>query len=352
MQQKTTREQQIRKILIQSDDLSSSDIHKRLLDDFQSTDSLVTVKREVSQMLEKNVITASGEARARTYRITPFGALFTDIDAREYCALQADDRHGRASFNEDLFPAFPKEIFTTSEMKTLEGATLHYHEQTNAATETTARKELERLVIELSWKSSKIEGNTYTLLDTEKLIKDKKEAVGHDPAEATMILNHKDAFHYVREAKAKFKNLKRRDIEDVHSILIKDLGVATGLRKGPVGVLGSKYRPLDVVYQIEEAFDELIDATERARSPYAKALIVVLGISYLQPFEDGNKRTARLVADAVLMAYDLAPLSYRSVDEEAYREAMLTFYELNTLVPFKSIFLEQYLFAAKNYATK
>ncbi len=85
------------------------------------------------------------------------------------------------------------------------------------------------------------------------------------------------------------------------------------------------------------------------KSPYAKALLTLLGISYIQPFEDGNKRTARLMANAILLAHSCAPLSYRSVDENDYREAMLVFYELNSIMPFKKIFIDQYMFAAENY---
>ncbi|KKS33333.1 MAG: Fic protein, partial [Parcubacteria group bacterium GW2011_GWC2_42_12] len=83
-----------------------------------------------------------------------------------------------------------------------------------------------------------------------------------------------------------------------------------------------------------------------------KALIAILGLSYIQPFEDGNKRTSRLLANAILLAYDRAPLSYRSVDENDYREAVLVFYELNSLMLFKKIFVSQCEFAAKNYAVK
>ena len=88
------------------------------------------------------------------------------------------------------------------------------------------------------------------------------------------------------------------------------------------------------------------------QTPYAKALIALIGISYIQPFEDGNKRTARLMANAVLLAHKLAPLSYRSVEENEFREAMLVFYEINSIIPMKRIFIEQYNFAARNYAVK
>jgi Fic family protein len=165
-----------------------------------------------------------------------------------------------------------------------------------------------------------------------------------------MILNHKEAFIFAREHSAQFTNLSRTNLEALHAILVKDLQVGQGLRQKPVGVVGSKYRPLDNIHQITEAVEALCLAVNRADSAYDQALLALLGISYIQPFEDGNKRTSRLMANALLISAGLAPLSYRSMDENAYREALLTFYELNSLIPFKKIFISQYDFAARNYA--
>ncbi|MDO8575634.1 MAG: Fic family protein, partial [bacterium] len=98
--------------------------------------------------------------------------------------------------------------------------------------------------------------------------------------------------------------------------------------------------------------ESLIQNINKVANPYLKALMAVIGISYIQPFEDGNKRTSRLIANAILLAHGLAPLSYRSVDENVYREAVLVFYELNSITDFKKIFIEQYDFAARNYSVK
>lgn len=125
-----------------------------------------------------------------------------------------------------------------------------------------------------------------------------------------------------------------------------------GLRRSPVGVTGSRYQPLDNIHQITDAIQALTKAVARMKKPYAKALLALAGISYIQSFDDGNKRTSRLMASALLLAHGCAPLSYRSVNEDAYREAMLVFYELNSLAPFKKIFIEQYDFAARNYAVR
>ena len=343
--------QNILGIFIGKNDLASSDIYADLKKHGLDI-SLVTVKRLLGQMAKDGVLEISGAGRSVKYNIGSRGRLFTNIDAATYCAIDPDKRYGQKNYNFELFAAFPAELFTNEEKNIVETATATYHSRVSDSSATIQEKELERFVIELSWKSSKIEGNTYTLLDTEKLISQGIEAPGHDKREAIMILNHKNAFKFVHENSAIFKNLTRAGLEEIHKILVSGLNVNLGFRKKPVGVTGSIYRPLDNPHQIAEAVEALGHAVSRAANAYTKAFIALIGISYVQPFEDGNKRTARLVANAILLAYGLAPLSYRSVDEKTYRETTLVFYELNSLVAFKKIFIEQYDFAARNYAVK
>ena len=345
------KHQKILGLFLQNNLLSSSKVHDRLSKEGEET-SLVTIKRELSRMATSGLLTASGRGRSRAYSASVLGRVLSNVDANAYNTAEPDKRYGLANFNFDLLSSFPPEIFTSAELAALEHATGEYRRRTADLPHAIEKKELERLIIELSWKSSKIEGNTYTLLDTEKLILEHKEAPGHDKKEARMILNHKEAFEFVHNNKKEFLTLTRANLEQLHSIIVKDLSVGTGLRQKPVGVIGSKYRPLDNIYQIKEAVEALAAAISRANTPYAKALLSLIGISYVQPFEDGNKRTARIMTNALLLARDCAPLSYRSVEEKDYREATLVFYELNSIVPFKKIFIEQYIFAAQNYAVK
>lgn len=347
----SSREQKIVSTLLEHDSARSSDIHKMLVERGEDV-SLVTVKRALADMTTQGVLLASGSGRSSSYRVSMLGRIFADIDARAYCAIEPDRRYGQKRYNQDLFAGIPDTIFSPIELQKLEDATTEYARRTTDVPPAIEKRELERLVIELSWKSSKIEGNTYTLLDTEKLILENKEAPGHSHSEARMILNHKDAFNFVRENTAFFRTLSRAHIEELHAILIKDLNVGEGLRERVVGIVGSLYQPLDNLHQVREGLEALIEAIARVQTPYAKALVALLGISYLQPFEDGNKRTARLLANAILLAYACAPLSYRSVEENEYREAMLVFYEINSIVPSKKIFIEQYDFAARNYTVK
>jgi Fic family protein len=345
------KEQKYLRIFLSGETFKSSDLYARFLAEHEKI-SLVTVKRALSELVDLGLVAMTGSGPSTAYAIAPLGRIFTDIDATSYCAAEPDRRFGLRRYEPDLFGSIPKDVFSGDETAALESATDEYRERSTGLSPTLAKKELERLIIELSWKSSRIEGNTYTLLDTEKLILENREAAGHDPNEARMILNHKDAFTFVRENVQEFKTITRANLEELHAILIGGLGVGAGLRLKPVGVVGSVYQPLDNGHQIREGLEALSAAVSRAESSYTKALLTLLGISYLQPFEDGNKRTARLAANAVLLAYGRAPLSYRSVDENEYREAMLVFYELNSVVPFKRIFVSQYDFAAKNYAVR
>ncbi|MFA5248490.1 MAG: Fic family protein [Patescibacteria group bacterium] len=340
--------QKIINIFLEKGEMQSSEVHQELIK--KGDTSLVTVKRILSKMTDEGILIIIGSGRSTSYEISLVGRIFADIDIKKFSSTDPDKRYGLNTFNFDILSAIPSDIFTDDEINKLNVATVEYGKKIKDLPPEIEKKELERLVIELSWKSSKIEGNTYSLLDTEKLILENKEAVGHSREEAQMILNHKDAFNYIRENTAQFKNLTRKNLEELHAIIVKDLNVKLGLRLKPVGITGSIYHPLDNVHQITDAVEQLSATISRMNTPYAKAMIALLGISYIQPFNDGNKRTSRLMANALLLAHDCSALSYRSVDEDDYRSAILAFYELNSIMPLKQIFINQYLFAANNYA--
>ena len=345
------RQQKIILFLIEKGDARSSAVYDALKKSGEDV-SLVTIKRELAELTRRGALLTTGAGRSVAYAGGTPGRVFADIDARGDWAIEPDKRYGMKRYNFPLFTEMPADLFSDAEQKILESATARYIQKIENIPPAIQKKELERLIIELSWKSSRIEGNTYTLLDTERLIVENREAPGHDHAEAQMIINHKNAFLFIREHAAEFRTLTRANLERLHAIVVNGLSVGTGLRGKPVGVVGSAYRPLDNLYQLQEGVDALSSALSRMPAPYAKSMIALLGISYLQPFEDGNKRTARLAANAVLLAHGYAPLSYRSVEENEYREAMLVFYEINSIIPFKKIFLTQYLFAAEQYAIK
>jgi Fic family protein len=210
-------------------------------------------------------------------------------------------------------------------------------------------KEMERLAIDLSWKSSQIEGNTYSLLETERLLKEKETAAGKTKEEAIMLLNHKDAIDFILENKDYLHILTVSKIEDIHAILTKELNVDRNLRNRRVGITGTNYRPLDNEFQILEALRDTCELINQKESVFEKALLALVLISYIQPFMDGNKRTARIVSNAILMANGYCPLSFRTVDSLDYKKAMLLFYEQNNISTFKGIFVSQFEFAVSTY---
>ncbi|HPS21373.1 MAG TPA: Fic family protein [Candidatus Paceibacterota bacterium] len=316
--------------------------------------SLVTIKRDLDYLVSFDYLERIGKGRATVYQKTMQGILLSPVDVAKYMAEEPDVRNGRSDFNFSLFEKFPIDVFSDEEKMDLKTATIKYRERVKNISSVVQTKELERFVIELSWKSSKIEGNTYTLLDTERLIREGVPAEGHSKNEAKMILNHKKAFSFIMNnfGSLRTNGINQKFTEKVHELLVEGLGVNSGVRKGLVGIIGTKYKPLDNKYQIDEALSSLYEKVKKMKDPYNRALAMLVGISYIQPFEDGNKRTARLLCNAMLLVENCVPLSYRSIDENIYREAILVFYEKNSVIPMKKIFIEQYLFSADNYLVK
>lgn len=235
----------------------------------------------------------------------------------------------------------------------MSSATLNFQEKTKASTPSIHKKELERFIIELAWKSSKIEGNTYSILDTERLIRDGIAAEGKTAEEAKMILNHKAVFLFILEKKDYFQQkITLQLLEELNATLVNGLDIERGLRFAPVGITGTNYLPLDNSFQIKEATISFVNLLNSRKSIFEKSLLAQALLPYIQPFNDGNKRTSRLLANAVLVAHNAAPLSYRNVDEISYKEAVLIFYELSNIFALKQIFIGQYIFAAGNYNLK
>ena len=236
-------------LFLKNERFSSSEVHEELIKNGHDI-SLVTVKRELAELKLREFLNSSGAGRSVTYSISSVGRLFADVNAHEYSSIEPDKRFGLRSYNFDLLQSIPDEVFFDAEIGELDKSTLVYKKNIQSISKTLEEKELERFVIELSWKSSKIEGNTYTLLDTEKLLNKGIEAPGHNKEEANMILNHKNAFKLIRENAESFRTLHISKIEEIHKILVKDLNVNYGLREKPVGITGSIYRPLDNSHQI------------------------------------------------------------------------------------------------------
>ena len=341
------RQENILNLLEQEGSLGISKILPALKLIFKDV-SKVTINRDIKNLISLGYIKSTGLARATNYRLSTHYNLISPIDVEKYFKTETDKRNIKEKFNFDIFSLL-KNIFTEQEKSRLHGLNKIYQKNIKIIPANLQKQEFARLIIELSWKSSQIEGNTYSLLETEALIKGREEAKGHKKEEAVMILNHKEALDYISNNRAIFTKISVSKIEDIHYLLTKNLGITRNLRKTAVGIIGTKYRPLDNNYQIKEALEKACELINKESDPFSRAVILSILIAYIQPFEDGNKRTSRLIANAILLAYGICPLSYRNVNEAEYKKAVVLFYEQNNMSYFKQLFIEQFKFAVENY---
>jgi Fic family protein len=340
-------EQSIIDFLIKSQGVSSKEIHEAM----PSSVSYSTTKRILTKLTSQNFVSTKGQRKATKYYISKAYEVLASVDLEKYYQSEVDERKIKTQFSFDLIREVLSEIalFSTEESEKLESLQAQFTKNIQELSESSFKKEFERLAIDLSWKSSQIEGNTYSLLETERLLREKQTAAGKTKDEAVMLLNHKETLDFILENPDYLIPLSLSKIEDIHSILIKELGVDKNLRKRRVGISGTNYTPLDNEFQIKEAVVSMCDLINSKENVFEKSLLAVLLISYIQPFMDGNKRTARILSNAILINYRYCPISFRTVDSIEYKKAMLLFYEQNNISRFKEIFISQYQFAVENY---
>jgi Fic family protein len=298
--------------------------------------------------MKMNLVASAGRGKGLKYSLTPAYQLIHPINVDEYFSLE--NRKIRDRFNFELMESIEGVgLFTDDEMQELQSLQRQYELNISKLSSSAYQMEIERLSIDLSWKSSQIEGNTYSLLDTELLLKEQQTAKGKTVEEATMLLNHKKAIDFLVQNPDFFEALKIRDIEDVHSMLVEKLDVPRNLRKELVRIGGTDYLPLDNEHQIRESVQDACRVINSKKNVFEKALLALVLLSYIQAFMDGNKRVARIVANGILMTNKHCPISFRTVDSGDYKKAMLVFYEQNNLSAFKQIFMEQFKFAVGEY---
>lgn len=322
-----------------------------ITDGMENPPSSATMKRLLTEAIAAGNIIVEGRGKGTRYRLTPQAHICMPLNLDTYYIKDQDEREVQTAFNFDLInemlPAV--RLFTADELRRLDEAQALFRQHMTEMSETEYRKEMERLGIDLSWKSSQIEGNTYSLLETERLLKEKLTADGKTKEEATMLLNHKDALDFILDVPDYLKDLSVHRIEEIHAILTKELGVDHGIRHRRVGITGTNYAPLDNEFQIREALEDTVRLINSKENIFDKALLALVLLSYIQAFTDGNKRTARIVSNGILIANGYCPISFRTVDSVDYKKAMLMFYEQNNIAAFKNIFIDQFLFAVKTY---
>jgi len=218
---------------------------------------------------------------------------------------------------------------------------------------TYVRKIFNRLLIDLSWNSSRLEGNTYSLLQTERLLEVGASADGKDMREAQMILNHKGAIELLAEP-SNDTGFNRYTILNLHALLSENLlpdPQASGrIREIAVGVGRTSYHPLEVPQMINDCFDLMLEKATAIQDPFEQAFFIMVHLPYLQPFEDVNKRVSRLAANIPLIRENLCPLSFVDVPQRAYIDGMLAVYELNRIEFLRDVFVWAYKRSCARYS--
>ena len=314
--------------------------------------SVATLKRYLQSLVASDSIVPMGANKNRRYRISLAYEIRRPISIDEYFEKDIDARGViKNSFNQSLLnETLPQiSLFTLNELTSLQTLQEIFQTRVTQLTQSEYHNEMERLAVDLSWKSSQIEGNTYTLLESERLLLNKETAGGKTKDEAVMLLNHKAALDFIIAHPDYVSPLTVSGIEDIHKILIDGLDVSKNIRNRGVGISGTNYRPLDNEFQIKEALASMCELINTKQNAFEKALLSLALISYIQPFADGNKRTGRIIANALLFQHGCCPISFRKVNSLDYKQALLIFYEQNCITPFKKLFMEQFEYAVNNY---
>ena len=320
--------------------------------------------RRISILIESNRIRATGAFKGRVY--WPLALpVSDDQDVEEsVIPLSVAGREIRSYVSQPIQRREPigyRRDFLLSYLNTgpyLDDTTRkHLHQigraqQENVPAGTMARQVMGRVLIDLSWASSYLEGNTYSLLETERLISFGQAADGKDALETQMILNHKQAIEFLVESADEI-GFNRYSLLNLHAILSDNLlpnPEACGrLRQIAVGIGGSVYSPLSTPQLLDEYFQIALDTAAAINDPFEQSFFALVHLSYLQPFEDVNKRVARLAANIPLVKHNLCPLSFIDVPKKSYVEGILGVYEQNRIELLRDIFVWGYERSAKRY---
>ena len=319
-----------------------------------------TLQRRLAELVAAGRLRALGLARQRRYQVAPVSDARPEELNASPAGQEVRDLVRRPQIQRTpvgYVPAF-LENYRPNQDSYLDRATrTRLHERGRAPggerpAGTYARQILSRLLVDLSWASSRLEGNTYTRLDTQNLIELGRRAPGKDQRETQMILNHKAAIEMLVEGVDEVR-FDRYTICNLHALLADNLLVdpsaAGRLRKIEVGISGTVYQPLAIPQQLEELFDQLLAKASAIEDPFEQAFFVMVHVPYLQPFEDVDKRVSRLAANIPFIKHNLAPLSFVDVPERDYIDGLLGVYELQRVALARDVFVWAYERSCQRY---
>lgn len=345
-----------------------------------------TLQRRLDQLAGEGKIRAKGEGRGRRYlapentappappKVTyeaaadderfrgsnlqegPDDPAWLSDEARNIRAVVEQPRPKRTpvGYQGAFLDAYlPNRTFYLSETLRKQLAEMGQVGLTDLPAGTYVRQVLDRLLIDLSWNSSRLEGNTYSLLETQRLLEQGEDAEGKATEETQMLLNHKAAIEMLAD-QADGIGFNRYTICNLHALLsdnlLSDPSACGRIRSRPVGISGTVFHPLEVPTQIEERFGQIMEKAEAVNDPFEQAFFVMVHLPYLQPFEDVNKRVSRLAANIPLIRHNLCPLSFIDVERKDYVNGVIGVYELNRVEYLRDVFVWAYRRSCVRYA--
>ncbi len=307
--------------------------------------SEATVWRALKGLVEKGTLAVTGRGPATRYRMAGIARIQAHLERPYYERAPVGYRR---EFLDAYVPG--KTAYLSDADRASLAAAGAYPESLPAGTY--ARRILTRLLVDLAWASSRMEGNTYEILETERLIEAGQEASGKDRAEALMILNHRDAIQYMVDHLADAR-IDRRTLCDLHALLasglLYDPALGGRLRRLPVSIGRSAYLPLEDEFDVAAEFDTFLGKAGAIVDPFEQSFFVLVHLPYLQPFADVNKRTSRVAANVPLLKAGLAPLSFLATDDRQYVDGLLGVYELNEVALLKQVYITSYVATARQY---
>ena len=332
-----------------------------------------TLQRRLALLAEQKRLSVEGRGRASRYRLPLITGGAPLVDGGKKAAPREDDiplspesdalkqavrepiqKRKPVGYNRAFLDAYrPNETFYLSAEIRQRLAELGRPPEGGLPAGTYARQVLNRLLIDLSWNSSRLEGNTYSLLETKRLLEFGEGAAGKDAREAQMILNHKAAIDLLVGQSAEV-GFNRYTICSLHALLsdnlLADPRACGRLRSIGVGVGGAVFRPLEGPQLIEECFQQILDTATAIKDGFEQAFFVMVHLPYLQPFEDVNKRVSRLAANIPLIRLNVCPLSFVDVPQQLYVDGLLAVYELNRIELLRDVFVWAYERSCASYS--
>lgn len=325
-----------------------------------------TLQRRLATLVAQNHLSPVGNGWARRYRVTAPGALQQGLTGhsgtlslspeaeavRRLVAAPIQQRRPVGYDRAFLDGYRPNESFYLPADTRERLAALGAAPSGKLPPGTYLRQVFNRLLIDLSWNSSRLEGNTYSLLETEQLLEFGRNAEGKGLQEAQMILNHKAAIELLVEASLEI-GVNRFTVCNLHALLAQNLldpQVCGRVRSKPVGITGTVFHPLEGPQVIQECFDQVLHTADAIDDIFEQAFFVMVHLPYLQPFEDVNKRVSRLAANVPLVRANVCPLSFADVPQADYAHGILGVYELRRVELLRDVFVWAYERSCTRYS--